>query len=313
MKYLLILFTFILVSSVSNAQTSGFELYEKVMNELPHTELDRLEPVKELIETGENLMQESDKMEQDIARIHVKYTHVDQKQQRKYDKRIKKLKEKSLENIVLASQKFTTADTLLYTVFKENIDKVENTKNKQRSLLAKLLIKEAEKHYNTALTLNSYISEDISKKDLLLRINEIKKLENSAITKIAYAYGVYLRWSDILLIFEEELRRVDESYEFTADIIEADSLECDSEITFSALKYIKNKPISNEELQRLKKKYPKIYIHLDGIWIYYALGCYKSYFDAVQAIGKNEKMYVVAYKNNFPIKIEKALNETSVR
>ncbi len=226
MKFFFTLFLLLAFNLCSFSQISGLELYEKVMNELSKTELLKLEAIEELYENADNLMQESDKMNQNIDRINVKYPFANEKEKRKYTKQIKKLKTKSIENIVLASNTYTQADTLLYSVFKSNIYTVKNKKSKERTLLAILLEKEAREHNKASVALNYLIKNTKqNEKKLLQIITEIRQLETLAITKLSSIYGLYLRWSDILNKYKAKLKRVDETnFNFSSDVINSSIL-----------------------------------------------------------------------------------------
>lgn len=309
MKFFFTLFLLLSFNLWSFSQISGLELYEKVMNELSKTELPKLEPVNDLYEQADNLMQEADKMHQNIDRINVKFPYASEKEKRKYTKQIKKLKNKSIENIILASNTYTQADTLLYSVFKLNIHTVKNKKSKERTLLAILLEKEANQHNKASKALSYLIKNTKQNRNELLKIiAEIRHLETLAITKLSFVYGLYLRWSDVLNKYKKKLKRVDATnFNFSSDVINSDSSTINKDkITFSIQLYSHKQAISEKDLDELKIKFSKIHIAVRDSWIIYSVGEFTNYFEA-SGNKKNEEAFIVAFKNNVKIEIDKAI------
>lgn len=314
MKISVILFLFLTSVYGSLAQTSGIKLYEKVMNELSKSELLKLESISTSFENADNLMQEADKMLQNIERINVKFPYAEKKEKKEYSKQAKKLKLKSTENIILSSTIYSQADTLLFSIFKKNIYSIKNKKSKERTLLALRLEKEAIVHSKAARELSLLITRTKLDELVLFKvIAEIKRLETLSIHKLSHIYGIYLRWSEILNYYKVELERVDDAnFNFSSDKKSSNSLKLNKDkIVFALQLYSKKQAISKDSLSQLESQYSIVHISIDGSWIIYSVGEYSSYLEALEKA--TESSFVVAYKNGVSVKIEQAIQETMFR
>lgn len=312
MKFFYIFLTLAFTNLGIFAQSSGIQLYEKVMNELPKNELLKLKSITDLYENADNLMQEADKMLQNIDRINVKFPFADKKEKKKYEQKIKKLRSQSTKNIVLASNIYTQADTLLYSVFKSNIHVVENKKSKERTQLAILLEKEAIEHNKASIALSSLLDNRKNKNELFEIIAEIRQLEILAINKLSAIFGLYLRWSDILNMYKSEIKIVNKpNINFSLENISSDSLDLNKDkIIFSLQIYSKKEALSDEELNELKSEFSEIYIFIEDSWYCYSVGVFSNYLTAA-AEKKKERDFVIAVKNGSKIDIEKAILQSN--
>ncbi len=313
MKFYLLFIISLLFHVNLFSQASGIELFEKVMNELTKTELEKLATYEELLEQADNLTQESDKMLQDIDRLNVKYPHVSEKEQKQYLKQILKLEEKSIENIKLASSVYTQADTLLFSVFEKNINKIENLKSKERNKLATRLTKEAKAHVEIAKQLTTFLNSKNNSQgsEIILLAKEIRHLELLALNKISQAYGIHLIWKDVSEYYKLELQKVEKmQIDYSSISSYTDSVSSDRTVITFAIRYLTRKTsIENSEVEVLKNKYKRVILDIDDIWVHYSVGYYSTYHDAFQNL-ENENYYIVAFKNGLQTNLNNAIDQT---
>jgi hypothetical protein len=293
------------------SQLSGNELYEKVMNELTKKELDNVKPYYEYYEQADNLMQESDKMLQDIARIEVIYPHASPKEQKQYDKQFKKLEEKSIENVLLASGVYTQADTLFFNIIYKKIPEIEKPKMIATKQLADKLVGEAVEHIEVSKKLTLFLNKKkISNFDVLKTCKAIKHLQNLAILKISRVFGLYLKWNDIVSFYQSELKLQEAENNafgvFTQN--EDSSVTYSNNVIYRIQISSKKSPLTQEEINNYQEKFGAMTKIIDNNWINYNVGNFSTFQEAFDKID-HEEWYITTFKKNSPQPLIKILNE----